>query len=298
MPRVKAAVIRRDDATINDVPSLQLRVRSSAGTKGLSGLTGRSALSDLKASAEEALGGKLASLSFRGDAGNIVLLSEGHYPAMGALLVGPESRLEDMGITNQVCFNATVDMPPAKKRAPNPTQSQNSGSGKRAKKCSPAPSLLSPSLSLFSSSSSSSSSLISMDSVAMQFVHASGNQDEAMTGSRLASHFFTAADGTKRAEAAVKGLVEISDVGKGRIDVEFRLSAGGALSTEQVRRLTSEDCVEVVARIIFRSAGSKRRRVAMLPRNGGQGPSLALFTPEAIATRCPELFWALYDNSR
>ena len=47
----------------------------------------------------------------------------------------------------------------------------------------------------------------------------------------------------------------------------------------------------MLAEILWRQSGSKRRRLA-------GAPSTRLLTPEVIATRSPSLFWSLYDCSR
>jgi hypothetical protein len=91
--------------------------------------------------------------------------------------------------------------------------------------------------------------------------------------------------------------VEVSNIGKS-IDVAFKVTKAGNELRERVKRLTAEECIEVCAQILVRNAGSKRRKIAMLTKNGGAGPSTKILTPSAIATHTPELFWALYDNSR
>ena len=101
-------------------------------------------------------------------------------------------------------------------------------------------------------------------------------------------------------QAADKGLVAINECGRkrGGLAVVYRTTAAGATSEDQVDKLETDDCIAVCAYILVRNSGTKRRRVAMLSKNGGTGPSTKILTAEAIATRCPTLYWALYDNSR
>ena len=78
---------------------LPLRVRGPTGVLTLSGLTSASTLGDLRAAAEGALGGALSHASFRGDDGRpVALLSDGAWPAGGALLVGPDTRCSTLGL--------------------------------------------------------------------------------------------------------------------------------------------------------------------------------------------------------
>lgn len=85
-----------------------------------------------------------------------------------------------------------------------------------------------------------------------------------------------------------------------RVQPSARLSVtGGAETRERVRRLSPDECVTLCALILVRNAGTRRRQLALLPKNGGKGPSTKpLEQSSAIAERCPELFWALFDNSR
>ena len=58
-------------------------------------------------------------------------------------------------------------------------------------------------------------------------------------------------------------------------------------------KLAPEACVDLLTEILWRQSGSKRRRLA-----SGSAPSTRLLTPDVIATRCPALFWGLYEASR
>ena len=82
---------------------LVLRVRTAAGVKMLQGLTAQSLLRDLCAACEAALGGRLASLSFRGAAANVVLVREGDFTG-----AGPDAALGELGVTDLTTFMASV----------------------------------------------------------------------------------------------------------------------------------------------------------------------------------------------
>jgi len=287
---------------------LSIRVRSSKGVQPISGVTAKSTLAHLRTAIEAALGGALSSLSFRSDDMITVnLIAEGCYPALGVLLIGPESRLAELGIEDQTSMNCSLSQivskrelsaeqdvqPKKKKKAKNEAGCSFNNSQLSASSSSSSP------LSSFSSSSASSStaSRDPSDDIAMRFLHAGADQGDSLNGSKLASHFHTTADGAKRLEAASKGLAEVTNQGKS-INVTFKTTPNGVESTDRVKMLTTDQCAEICAKILVRNAGSKRRRTAMLSRNGGAGPSTKVLTPSCIATRCPELFWALYDNSR
>ena len=260
---------------------------------------------------QAALGAPLASLSFRGDSGmgTVSLLSGGQWPALGALLIGPESSLTDLGLENGTMLMASpaaVPSPKTNKRA------ATKPSGPKAAKKQAASQATADSGTTTSSSSSSSSDAAAAvkvesktrlaDALALRFVHAAGDSgDGALAGPGLATHFQSAASADKRLTAAAKGFVTISDVGGAsgkHLDVSFRTTTSGATSDERVQRLSPEDCSDVCAHILFRITGSRRRRAATLAENGGSGPSTKLLNPDDIAVRLPDLFWSLYDNSR
>jgi len=135
----------------------------------------------------------------------------------------------------------------------------------------------------------------------MRFIHAAGDHGDAasgLSGGRLAGHFQIAADGQRRLDAAAKGLVEVVAADPARLAISYRATAGAAPAGERVARLSPSEAVEVCARVLWRNAGSRRRRLALLRSRGGSGPSTSLLDPLTIATRCPDLFWALYESSR
>mmetsp|Transcript_4246 Transcript_4246/g.5001 ORF Transcript_4246/g.5001 Transcript_4246/m.5001 type:complete len:358 (-) Transcript_4246:447-1520(-) len=324
MPRTKSTPVRHASAAAEpepepDLPPLSLRLRSSRGAHTLSGMTGGSTLADLRGASEALFGGTpLLSLSFRGENMRAVtLVAEGQYPASGALLIGPDTPLSLLGISDRCLLNAafaSVEAPPKKKKGGRKKDAQpkkrprnvtpvegvgaSAKAGKSRKKTmidSEKEEERSPPLSVSLPSSS-------WDTLAMRFLHVgSGSEDSTLLGSRLASHMHTTMDGQARAGAALKGLVTVTDVGGpgGKtIDVAFRTRAGAAVSKERVQRLTPYDCVEVTARILVRNSGSKRRLESLLAKHGGVGPSTKILSMESVATRSPELFWAIYDHSR
>ena len=257
---------------------------------------------------QAALGAPLASLSVRGESGmgTVSLLSGGQWPALGALLIGPDSRLADVGIENgtMLMVSPVAPSPKTNKRA-----AAKSSGPKAVKK--QAASQTKPDTATSSSSSTSDAAPTDgqtgtktplAEALALRFVHAAGDSgDGALAGAGLATHFQSAASADKRLTAAEKGFVTISDVGGAsgkHLDVSFRATSSGAASDERVQRLSAELCSDVCARVLFRVTGSRRRRAAALAANGGTGPSTKLLNPSDIAARLPDLFWSLYDNSR
>jgi hypothetical protein len=261
-------------------------------------------------------------LSFRADdAGVVSLVLGGNWPALGALLVGPASRLGDVGVANGIMLMAspTVANPKPNKslnKLPNKRPADKPVGPTTAKKSAILASSSSSSISSTSSSSSAVAAATTVaaataaadptaaasDALAQRFVHAASDSGgDSVAGTGLATHFQSAAAAAKRLAAASKGLVAVVDVGgpSGKhLDVSFRATGGGAASDERVAKLSAEVCSDVCARILFRSAGSRRRRATTLAAHGGSGPSTKLLTPDAIAARLPDLFWSLYDNSR
>ena len=91
-----------------------------------------------------------------------------------------------------------------------------------------------------------------------------------------------------------RGRGRRADAAKGReLAVALRAAPARAEQSETVPKLGAEQCVDVLVEILWRQSGSKRRRLA-----SGSAPSTRLLTPDVIATRCPALFWGLYDSSR
>lgn len=107
------------------------------------------------------------------------------------------------------------------------------------------------------------------------------------------------AAGSIRLDAASKGpgFVEITDSGKS-LKVTYKLTQKGKEHSENVKRISPSDCIELSASILVRSSGSKTRRVGLLKKNGGKGPSTEVLREEEISFRSPSLFWSLYDHSR
>ena len=138
------------------------------------------------------------------------------------------------------------------------------------------------------------------DAMAMSFLHSVGTDGGGVLGVGVAASMAVTADGAQRVEAALKGLVTITHVGKSgnSIDVDFQSSKQRKARSERLRKLDAATLNQVVMHILLRQAGSKRRQLAVAKANGGSGPTSKLLTPEVIATRSPALFWSLYDMSR
>ena len=95
---------------------LSLRVRGPSGVQTLA-LRSDSTLGDLVAAAEAGLGGRLSHASFRGDDGRpVTLLSEGAYPAGGALLVGPDTPVALVGLDARALVSVQVAAPASTKK--------------------------------------------------------------------------------------------------------------------------------------------------------------------------------------
>jgi hypothetical protein len=249
MPRVKPLAVR-NEAAAERSHEISLRLRSASGIHDIHGLFEHSKLSELRATCEAVLGSSLASLSFRGDVANISLISDGQYPALGALLVGPDSEIGDVGIGQQTLLMASIQSssPPGKRR---PSVSKG-GASKKIK----APRNLTPRASIkkdegttvalstaspddddyersdsddADSSNRSSGCTISgsgsggakksplhkkvepLDIIARSFVH-SGSGGGGIGGTQLVSHFQVQASGQKRLDAASRGLVTVTEV--------------------------------------------------------------------------------------
>ena len=79
---------------------VRLRVRGPSGPVTLD-LQTTTPLKDLVGACAKQLGAGVANVSFRDAAGKpVTLLSEGAYPAGGALLIGPDSTLSDVGLAS------------------------------------------------------------------------------------------------------------------------------------------------------------------------------------------------------
>ena len=79
---------------------VRLRVRGPTSTTTLD-LQTTTPLKDLVDACAKQLGGGIANVSFRDAAGKpVTLMSEGAYPAGGALLIGPDSTLNEVGLAS------------------------------------------------------------------------------------------------------------------------------------------------------------------------------------------------------
>ena len=79
---------------------VRLRVRGPSGPVTLD-LQTTTPLKDLVGACAKQLGSQIANVSFRDAAGKpVTLLSEGAYPAGGALLIGPDSALNEVGLAS------------------------------------------------------------------------------------------------------------------------------------------------------------------------------------------------------
>ena len=284
---------------------LTLRCRGPAGVLSLA-LRTTSTLADFVAAAERQLAGAVAHASFRGADGRpVTLLSDGAYPAGGALLIGPHTPVALVGLDASAVVNVQVaaKKKPAKRaKAPKAAAAKrrkaadddddddgdgdyvDDGSGDEAevKKllCGRAHAVLSGGAAAGDDAST----------VAAAFVNANESSDGLMGA---AASQWVSQQGALRVEAASKaGLVRVVET-PAKLKIFWKTSTRAKKETEEsVRKFSPAESIAVVAAILHRQAGSNRRKLA------GDKPSTRLLTPPAVASRCPALFWSLYASSR
>ena len=299
---------------------LSLRVRGPSGVQTLA-LRSDSTLGDLVAAAEAGLGGRLSHASFRGDDGRpVTLLSEGAYPAGGALLVGPDTPVALVGLDARALVSVQVAAPASTKKKK--TAAPPRGPAKKARRsvkgdddddddgdgeyvdegaadddddeggaadAAAARRLLGGNARAVLQGGASVGD--DAATVAANFVNANESSDTLMSS---AAAMWVSQQGALRVEAAAKpGLVRLEDAGRANLAVFWKHSSRVRRETEErVRRFSPAETVDVVVAILHRQAGTRRRKLA------GDAPSTRLLTPPSVASRCPALFWSLYANSR
>jgi len=262
-----------------------------------------STLAELVAAASAALGATVTHASFRGEDGRpVTLLSDGAYPAGGALLIGPDATVASVGLDARACLNVQVASKKPKARAPKakkPAKRRRVGDDDdyepgddededaEAGATAAARKILGPRAHAALDGGARAGE--DFDAVAASFVMANDAPDSLM-GSAAA--MWTSQQGAQRVEAAAKGWVRVVPT-PATLKIAWRTSKAAKKEQEEVvRRFSPEDSVAVVAAILHRQAGSTRRKLS------GDKPSTRLLTPPSVASRCPALFWSLYASSR
>ena len=275
---------------------VRLRVRGPTSTTTLD-LQTTTPLKDLVDACAKQLGANISNVSFR-DAGGkpVTLMSEGAYPAGGALLIGPDSTLSDVGLasgdTLMVQVQSTKKPAPKKskkKRARDDDSEEDvwvpsDGDGDDDAK---ARRLLGARASAVLDGGARQSD--DAATVAAAFINCH-EAPEGLMGA--AAGMWTSQEAARRVEAARAGRVRVRAT-PSTLQVYWRATARAKKETEErVRQFSADESVAVVCAILHRQAGSTRRKLS------GDKPSTRLLTPEGVATRCPALFWSLYASSR
>ena len=273
---------------------VRLRVRGPSGPVTLD-LQTTTPLKDLVGACAKQLGSQIANVSFRDAAGKpVTLLSEGAYPAGGALLIGPDSTLNEVGLASGDTLMVQVlqkkkPAPKKKKRARDDDSEEedvwvpSDGEGDDAK----ARRLLGARASAVLDGGARQND--DAATVAASFINCH-EAPEGLMGA--AAGMWTSQEAARRVEAARAGRVRVRAT-PSTLQVYWRATARAKKETEErVRQFSADESVAVVCAILHRQAGSTRRKLS------GDKPSTRLLTPEGVATRCPALFWSLYASSR
>ena len=273
---------------------VRLRVRGPSGPVTLD-LQTTTPLKDLVGACAKQLGSQIANVSFRDAAGKpVTLLSEGAYPAGGALLIGPDSTLNEVGLASGDTLMVQVlqkkkPAPKKKKRARDDDSEEedvwvpSDGEGDDAK----ARRLLGARASAVLDGGARQND--DAATVAASFINCH-EAPEGLMGA--AAGMWTSQEAVRRVEAARAGRVRVR-AASSTLQVYWRATARAKKETEErVRQFSADESVAVVCAILHRQAGSTRRKLS------GDKPSTRLLTPEGVATRCPALFWSLYASSR
>ena len=276
---------------------VRLRVRGPSGPVTLD-LQTTTPLKDLITNCAKQLGAGIANVSFRDASGKpVTLLSEGAYPAGGALLIGPDSTLGDVGLasgdTLMVQVQSTKKPAPrkktTKKKRPRDDDSEeedvwvpsDGDDDAKARK------LLGARASAVLDGGARRGD--DAATVAAAFINCH-EAPEGLMGA--AAGMWTSQEAARRVEAARAGRVRVRAT-PATLQVYWRATARAKKETEErVRQFSADESVAVVCAILHRQAGSTRRKLS------GDKPSTRLLTPEGVATRCPALFWSLYASSR
>ena len=277
---------------------VRLRVRGPSGPVTLD-LQTTTPLKDLVEACAKQLGANISNVSFR-DAGGkpVTLMSEGAYPAGGALLIGPDSTLNEVGLASGDTLMVQVQSvkKPApkkskKKKRPRDDDSDeedvwvpsdgDDGDDAKARR------LLGARASAVLDGGARRGD--DAATVAAAFINCH-EAPEGLMGA--AAGMWTSQEAARRVEAARAGRVRVRAT-PSTLQVYWRATARAKKETEErVRQFSADESVAVVCAILHRQAGSTRRKLS------GDKPSTRLLTPEGVATRCPALFWSLYASSR
>ena len=275
---------------------VRLRVRGPTSTTTLD-LQTTTPLKGLVDACAKQLGAGIANVSFRDAAGKpVTLMSEGAYPAGGALLIGPDSTLNEVGLASGDTLMVQVQS----KKKPAPKKSKK----KRARDDSDEEDVWVPSdgdgdddakarkvLGARASAVLDGGARQNDDAatVAASFINCH-EAPEGLMGA--AAGMWTSQEAARRVDAARAGRVRVR-AASSTLQVYWRATARAKKETEErVRQFSADESVAVVCAILHRQAGSTRRKLS------GDKPSTRLLTPEGVATRCPALFWSLYASSR
>ena len=278
---------------------VRLRVRGPTSTTTLD-LQTTTPLKDLVGACAKQLGANISNVSFRDASGKpVTLLSEGAYPAGGALLIGPDSTLSDVGLASGDTLMVQVQSKkPAprkktttKKKRPRdddsdeedvwvPSDGDDDDDAKARR-------LLGARASAVLDGGARQND--DAATVAASFINCH-EAPEGLMGA--AAGMWTSQEAARRVEAARAGRVRVRAT-PATLQVYWRATARAKKETEErVRQFSADESVAVVCAILHRQAGSTRRKLS------GDKPSTRLLTPEGVATRCPALFWSLYASSR
>ena len=277
---------------------VRLRVRGPTGPVTLD-LQTTTPLKDLVDACAKQLNGGIANVSFRDASGKpVTLLSEGAYPAGGALLIGPDSTLSDVGLASGDTLMVQVQ---SKKPAPKKKTTKK----KRARdEDSDEEDVWVPSDGDDDDDAKARRLLGARASAVLEGGARRGDDAATVAASFINCHeapeglmgaaagMWTSQEAARRVEAARAGRVRVRATSS-TLQVYWRATARAKKETEErVRQFSADESVAVVCAILHRQAGSTRRKLS------GDKPSTRLLTPEGVATRCPALFWSLYASSR
>ena len=277
---------------------VRLRVRGPTSTTTLD-LQTTTPLKDLVGACAKQLGANISNVSFRDAAGKpVTLMSEGAYPAGGALLIGPDSTLNEVGLASGDTLMVQVQ---SKKPAPKKKTTKK----KRARdEDSDEEDVWVPSDGDDDDDAKARRLLGARASAVLEGGARRGDDAATVAASFINCHeapeglmgaaagMWTSQEAARRVEAARAGRVRVRAT-PATLQVYWRATARAKKETEErVRQFSADESVAVVCAILHRQAGSTRRKLS------GDKPSTRLLTPEGVATRCPALFWSLYASSR
>ena len=277
---------------------VRLRVRGPSGPVTLD-LQTTTPLKGLVDACAKQLGAGIANVSFRDAAGKpVTLMSEGAYPAGGALLIGPDSTLNEVGLASGDTLMVQVQS--KKKPAPRKKVTKK----KRPRDDDDEEDVWVPSDGDDDDDAKARRLLGARASAVLEGGARQGDDATTVAASFINCHeapeglmgaaagMWTSQEAARRVEAARAGRVRVRAT-PSTLQVYWRATARAKKETEErVRQFSADESVAVVCAILHRQAGSTRRKLS------GDKPSTRLLTPEGVATRCPALFWSLYASSR